>query len=891
MQEGEEEFLFCSPDQRLWAGHSAHQSIREAFAVTDANGVLLLATLFIKAEISSSLAWARQWGGQFLTKLCQNRSPQMVAAPSNHEIQLALEALPLLKGAEYVDEALLVRLWDDLRNLAQEATEGHKDGISGWLREIGGGWHLIGRVTFHLAENKRNHEKPFAFLATYTEQLSADGGAQHIPLARVFTSNQKDPRTVNTLLEPVRTAAALSSFVHDLLQSKRLFQALSWTPDDAYCFLKEIPLFERCGLVVKLPDWWKARRASRPVVTVSIEAPEGGGMGLSTMLVFRSELTLGGEKLSEAELALIRASPTGLVSLRGQWVEINHEQLQQVLKHWGRVQSHHETRGLSFHEGMRWLSGFTKLPLSPAADFELEHATSWSEVVAGKNLKEWIERLRAPAELENVPGLRAVLRPYQKKGVAWMHFATGLGLGVCLADDMGLGKTIQVISLLCLRCTAKAQKGDPSILVVPASLLGNWLREIGQFAPHLHVFTAHPSLNSRETLADMDRAPEIFLRGFDAVLTTYGQLQRSVALSKMKWDLAVLDEAQAIKNPATQQSRSVKKLSARARVALTGTPIENRLGDLWSLFDFLNPGLLGGAAEFSEAARRFEIGFNGYGPIRKLIGPYMLRRLKTDRRIIDDLPEKIEMRAECLLTKKQAILYGKLVAQLRADIEDESLDPNQRRGLVLGYLVKFKQVCNHPSHWSGDGRFLPEDSGKFMRLVDLGREIVVRQEKCLVFTQFREMTNPIVKCLEDVFGRTGLVLHGGTPIGKRQKIVQEFQQKGGPPFLVLSVKAGGTGLTLTEANHVIHFDRWWNPAVENQATDRAFRIGQKRNVLVHKFVCPGTIEEKVDALLRKKGALSEDILSTGAGAEKLLMEMDNEALLSLVSLDLQSIEG
>jgi non-specific serine/threonine protein kinase len=304
------------------------------------------------------------------------------------------------------------------------------------------------------------------------------------------------------------------------------------------------------------------------------------------------------------------------------------------------------------------------------------------------------------------------------------------------------------------------------------------------------------------------------------------------------------------------------------------------------LFDFLNPGLLGKPAEFAQASQL--MAREGYGALRRLIGPYLLRRLKSDKRIISDLPDKTEVEARCALTKKQAVLYGKLVEQLKADLASPTLDPNQRRGLVLSYLVKFKQVCNHPSHWSGDGRYGGLDSGKFLRLTELAGELAERQERCLVFTQFREMTEPLAAHLASIFGRPGLVLHGGTPVRLRSRLVEEFQRPDGPPFFVLSVKAGGTGLTLTAASHVIHFDRWWNPAVENQATDRAYRIGQKRNVLVHKFVCPGTIEEKVAALIASKGALAEDLLSGEGGAEKLLTEMSNDELLALVSLDLRA---
>lgn len=453
---------------------------------------------------------------------------------------------------------------------------------------------------------------------------------------------------------------------------------------------------------------------------------------------------------------------------------------------------------------------------------------------------------------------------------------------------MGLGKTLQLLALLCKRKDENSPVRRPSILVVPASLIGNWLREFAHFAPHLRVVAGHPSAAPKEFLEALAAAPETALSGVDALLTTYGLLQRTAALQQVEWDLAVLDEAQAIKNPAAAQTRAVKKLRARSRIALTGTPVENRMGDLWSLFDFLNPGLLGKATDFAQVARTLSAREGGYTPVRNLIRPYLLRRLKTDRRIISDLPDKTEVQARCALTKKQAVLYAKLVEQLKSDLADKNLDPNQRRGLVLGYLIKFKQVCNHPSQWSGDGRFDPEESGKFLRLTEIATELAERQDRCLVFTQFREMTDAISQHLAGVFGRQGLVLHGGTPVRQRQELVERFQHPDGPPFFVLSVKAGGTGLTLTAANHVIHFDRWWNPAVENQATDRAFRIGQKRNVLVHKFLCPGTIEEKVEELIAGKTALAQDLLGGEAGTEKLLTDMSNQELLDFVRLDIRS---
>jgi superfamily II DNA or RNA helicase len=877
--------LYCSPEPRLVAGESAAASIATAFEAGDATGLLFLATTALKQELSPSLHWAREWGKRFFTQLCQTRDPATTPPPTEPHLQEALASIPPMLGSEYINEAMLLRLWDDLRDAVRREASQHIGGLPGWLTEAGSLWHLVGRVTFHLAENKRNTAQPFAFLATYTDQLSADGGVQHTPLGRALVAHQKNQPVLDALLLPVREAAQRSALIRDLLESKRLFQALAWTPQEAYLFLREIPVLEESGLVVKLPDWWKSRRPARPVVSVAVDAQEGGGVGVGAMLSFKMGVALGGVELSAEELRQIHASASGLVNLRGQWVEVDQEKLKQAMEHWQKVQEAHRSGTLSFHEGMRWLAGFSQGMSGETAGDDLNTGREWSEVVAGKGLEELLGRLREPAEQETVPGLLATLRPYQKRGVNWLHFCARLGLGACLADDMGLGKTLQVIALLCLR-QAEAVKA-PSLLVVPASLMGNWMREVRQFAPGLRLLPGHPSLASRETLEALEATPTDTLRGFDALLTTYGMLQRSESLLKMSWDLLVLDEAQAIKNPGTAQARSVKKLEAHARIALTGTPVENRLGDLWSLFDFLNPGLFGKAREFADASKQMATS-GGYGPLRRLMGPYFLRRLKTDRRIITDLPEKTEMQTACHLVKKQAVLYGKLVAQLASELADEAMDPNQRRGLVLAYLMKFKQVCNHPSHWSGDGKFAPEDSGKFLRLAEIATELAERQDKCLIFTQFREMTEPLAAHLSGVFGRPGLVLHGGTPVKQRQTMVEAFQQPGGPPFFVLSVKAGGTGLTLTAANHVIHFDRWWNPAVENQATDRAFRIGQKRNVLVHKFVSPGTIEEKVDILLQQKGKLADDLIGGEGGAQKTLTEMSNAELLDFVKLDLQS---
>ena len=468
---------------------------------------------------------------------------------------------------------------------------------------------------------------------------------------------------------------------------------------------------------------------------------------------------------------------------------------------------------------------------------------------------------------------------------------TQLGLGACLADDMGLGKTIQVIGLLLhIRNQPKPKTTllPPSLLIVPASLIGNWKAELTRFAPSLAVQIAHPSEGEESLPLDDSAGAEKrlaqVLADCDLVITTYGMLTRNEPLRRRSWNVVVLDEAQAIKNSAARQTRTVKELRGAARLALTGTPVENRLSDLWSIFDFLNPGLLGGPKEFAALTKRLTAsGGPGYGPLRTLIRPYLLRRLKTDKTVISDLPEKTELNAYCGLSKQQAALYEGAVRELSQQLK--RVEGMQRRGIVLSYLMRFKQICNHPSQLSGDGGYDPQLSGKFQRLGELCSELAERQQKVLVFTQFRELTRPLAEFLAAVFGRAGLVLHGGTPVGRRRTLVQDFQREEGPPFFVLSLKAGGTGLNLTEASHVVHFDRWWNPAVENQATDRAFRIGQRRSVLVHKFVTRGTLEERIDELIAQKQSLAGELLE--GGGETLLTELSDQELLRFVSLDLR----
>jgi SNF2 family DNA or RNA helicase len=612
-------------------------------------------------------------------------------------------------------------------------------------------------------------------------------------------------------------------------------------------------------------------------VSVGDKAPSK--LGMAALVDFDVKLSLDGASLTKKEIQALLAATEGLVLIKGKWVEVDPHKLGVVLDQWREVQKQAQAGGVSFGEAMRLLAG---APLGSNDDDADATRPEWSDVVAGKWLASRLEALRSPelrAGIEAQAGLHGELRPYQKLGVQWLWTLRGLELGGCLADDMGLGKTIQVLGILSMSRLRKEKGTD--LLVVPASLVDNWRREIERFAPQLQVLVAHPSrLPSPELKALKTKTVE----AHHAVITTYGTVMRTEWMKTHPWRNVILDEAQAIKNPSARQTRAVKALDSRWRLALTGTPVENRLGDLWSIFDFLNPGPLGSAKAFHGLCKSMASSAQGYAPLRRLVGPYILRRLKTDKAVITDLPDKTEVNAYCLLSKRQAALYEQSVGELRQAIAER--EGIERRGVVLAFLLRFKQICNHPSQWLGDGQYDAADSGKLSRLRELGEEIAARQDKVLVFTQFREMTGPLAGFLGELFGRSGLVLHGGTPVKKRQKLVDSFQEDDRVPFMVLSLKAGGTGLNLTAASHVIHFDRWWNPAVENQATDRAFRIGQKKNVLVHKFVCRGTVEERIDELIAGKQKLSEEILS--GGTETALTELSNEELISMVSLDLSS---
>jgi len=866
--------------------------VARTFARAPAEGLFSLAAREAgRGELPPSFAFFRDLSSRYLIALCRSGADRgwvSLSPPPEEELGQLVAAAPPLLGGEYLSPGVLRELWSDLDRWVEEQVSAGKGGLGEFLESKAPAWKRVGRVSFHLAENKRDGDHPFAFLATYAPRLSTGGAVQYQPLSQALTeyAGVSNKEALVRLLSPVRVAAEKSALVRDLLESGDLFHPLAWTPREAHAFLKEVPLLEESGVLVRVPDWWRKR--PRPRVGVTIGESKRNHLDMGTLLDFRVDLALGDEKLTAGEWRALLATGDGLVQLKGQWVEVDHERLEQALDHWKNVEREAASGGISFAEGMRLLAGATS-DLG-AGDGEDEIQRDWSFVNAGAWLGETLARLRDPALLAEVrPGkeLKATLRPYQQAGIDWLWFLSSLGLGACLADDMGLGKTIQVLALLLAakkaRKAKEAQKDrPPSLVVAPASLLSNWKAEIEKFAPGLDARYFHPSETKGDELLRMAARSGKALDGADVVLTTYGMVLRHDWMRERPWRIVVLDEAQAIKNPSAGQTRAVKKLRGEARIALTGTPVENRLSDLWSLFDFLCPGLLGSRDRFKKFVGSLEARpSDRFSPLRRLVQPYLLRRLKTDRAIIADLPEKTEVKVRSGLAKRQAALYQKVVNDLELTLERS--DGIQRKGLVLAALLKLKQVCNHPSQLLGDGAWEPADSGKFARLRMLGEEIASRQERALVFTQFREMTEPLARFLAQVFGRDGLILHGGTQVARRRRLVESFQSPQGPPFFILSLKAGGTGLNLTAASHVIHFDRWWNPAVENQATDRAFRIGQKRNVVVHKFVCQGTVEERIDALIEEKRELARDVVE--GGGERLLTEMNDKELLRLVALD------
>lgn len=817
--------------------------------------------------------WLDNYGARRVTALPEN-TPDVDAADLCND-------LPPIVGGEYWSERVVAGMMAKLYGaLREQLWLNHQQTLAECVRNLHPDWEHWGKIIFHLTENKvaDSQKLPFAFMATYLD-TTPDRQEQHWPLAAALKFRKENQSAFSRLVAPLEKLADTCPFMAQLLRSQRIFRACAFSPAEAFRFLQEQQLYQQAGIQVRVFNIWK-NKPLRPRLVISMDAPGGVRMGAATLLDFSVHAALGDTPISREELqALLNAEGT-LVQLRGEWVVADREHVQELLSQWQAAEMASEQHGLTMIQGLRLLAGIPEgQSLLPAAGDEVEYS-------CGQSLMELLH----PGDsgtiaLPELPfGLGNILRPYQLDGVRYMYRVMNMGAGVCLADDMGLGKTLQTLSVLALWKECGVLNEAPALLVVPATLIRNWQAEAARFTPGLRVGVLHASVMEPREQESLKNGDGEVLKSYDLVLTTYGMLTRLNILQQIEFAAVIADEAQAIKNAASARSKALRSLKSPRRIALTGTPVENNMGDLWSIFDFINPGLLGKHARFRDFVR--SLGTH-YAPLRKLTSPFILRRLKSDRRIIADLPDKSELKLFCSLTTRQVSLYTRCVEQLRKDLEDDSLPAIKRKGLVLAYLSRFKQICNHPAQFSGTGTYDSKSSGKFARLAELVEMVASRQEKMLVFTQYREMCEPLHDFLAECFGRHGLILHGGTPVKKRAELVEQFQKESGPPFFVISLKAGGTGLNLTAANHVVHFDRWWNPAVENQASDRAYRIGQRRNVLIHKFICTGTLEEKIDSIIESKQNMADSLLAEGA--EKLLTEMSNEELMNFVSFAQNSI--
>jgi SNF2 family DNA or RNA helicase len=662
--------------------------------------------------------------------------------------------------------------------------------------------------------------------------------------------------------------------------------SLEMQTEEAYSFLRQAsPLLEQNGFGLLLPSWWQ-RPSSRLGVKLHLkdaakkEAKAGPAFfGLNSLVKFDWQLSLGEDVLSEAEFSELSRLKVPLVQIRGEWMELRSEDIEAAIAFFRKNRDQEMTLAEALRLGLD-LSGQNLTDVNSALPVLGVFATGQIEQMlkALSNPSPALETISPPQKLQGT------LRPYQLRGVSWLEYLHRLGLGACLADDMGLGKTVELIAFLLRQredVNEVQQETKPALLICPLSVAGNWQREVERFAPSLRVLMHHgPS-----RLSGQDFLKEATSR--DVVITTYALAARDEEdLSAVSWSHLVLDEAQSIKNHSARQTQSIKRLPAKYRIALTGTPVENRLSELWSIMDFLNPGYLGSSESFRKSYVLPIEKYRNQGrseSLRSIIQPFILRRLKTDPTVIQDLPEKMEMKVNYNLTSEQASLYAAVVEDMLGRIE--SLDGIQRRGQILAALTKLKQICNHPALFLQDASSLDGRSGKLSRLEGMLYEAAAVGDRSLIFTQFAAMGAMLRHHLQEKLGVEALFLHGKTSRKKRDEMIARFQE-GRSPIFILSLKAGGFGLNLTAANHVFHFDRWWNPAVENQATDRAFRIGQKKNVFVHKFVCLGTLEERIDQMIEQKKALAESVIGTG---EAWLTELSNEALRDMLSLRQQEI--
>lgn len=763
--------------------------------------------------------------------------------------------IPYILGNEHIDIDWLTLIFNKLNDVFSSEVKKYEGKVSLYLEEKNQNLRMPERIFFHLVENK-DEQFPFAFMATYATK-SEDNKIRHMPLTYALVEYQQERNKLLALLSCLNKAADACPLLSQFVQSGELFHPLKLNAKEAYEFLKGVEAIEASGILCRIPNWWRKKYS-----TVSLNVKMGENkpslFGFDSLISLQPVLIVDGVELTKAEIKGLLQQSEGLALLKGKWVEVDHDKLRALLEDIEK-----NKKDITLLEAIR---GDLKEVKNDADNGVLVSNGTW--------LASLLQSLRNPSKLKPLhkpKGMKATLRPYQSIGYSWLHQMSELGFGACLADDMGLGKTIQVLSFLQTR-----YERSPSIktlLIVPASLLENWKKEADKFTPKLplHILHGRTHTKLKKELKDLK-----FL-----TITTYGMVSKLLELSDIHWDCIILDEAQAIKNPVTAQTKAIKHLKGNIRIAMTGTPIENELTNLWSLFDFLNKGLLGTSSEFKQFSSNLETHPEGYEKLRAMVSPFILRRLKTDKTIIDDLPDKIETIDYVTLSKQQIVLYRNLLDEMEYKILNS--EGMEHRGIVLSAITKLKQICNHPDQYLGEEHYNRKDSGKFNVLKEICETIYEKRERVIIFTQYKEIIPHLNDYLAGIFHQRGYVIHGSIPVNQRGKIVEQFNGEEYAPYIICSLKAAGTGLNLTAANHVIHFDRWWNPSVENQATDRAFRIGQKKNVMVHKFVCKGTIEEKIDQMINSKKALADSVI--GANSENWITELQGDDLMRLLRLE------
>lgn len=762
-----------------------------------------------------------------------------VLLESNIKIELSdikfnkiFSAVPLCAGSEYVNNEWIEYHWQQMEDWLYETIKDFEGSIESCLSSYFPSFNVADRTYFHLVETK-NDVYPFGFLTSYTTKI--DNQVKHMPLSYALKEFKGDEKELLHLLTTIFKASNKCEILSSIIEKGQLFDPIYLTVDEAFQLLKAADFFKQCGIGFRFPSWWKKKNKMHTQVTIGERIDNK--LSLKSLLSVDLSFVIEGQPISKEELLKLLELKEGLIQFNGQWIEINHSKIMKLINQYDSYKEQYED-GITFSDFLQ-LNQEINSKVIDENEVVYESGT-WLNSFKVHNPSE-----ESKFVLNNK--FKGTLRKYQQYGVSWLNQMLNYGFGACLADDMGLGKTIQVLAIISTAIENNYFK--KVLLIVPSTLVENWISEKNKFTPFIDIFVLD---KSEKELQEMDFNKK------GIYITTYKMVSLRESINKEKWDLIILDEAQAIKNANAKQSKIIKQIESDNRIAMTGTPIENSLLDLWSIFDFINPGLLGGKKEFTNIIKKAKDNTQIYSSLRNVVEPFVLRRLKTDKNIIDDLPNKIERDLYIPLSSKQVTLYKKLISEVTTKIED--VQDIGKKGLILSTILKSKQICNHPSQYLKTSDFKESDSGKFIALKQLVEVIKEKHEKMLVFTQYKAMVEPLKTYLTSLFGYEGLSIDGSVSLSKRNERVKAFNSDKYYPFMVITIKAGGTGLNLTSANHVVHFDRWWNPAVENQATDRAFRIGQKKVVNVYKFICKKTVEDKINELINSKKELSSKII-------------------------------